>query len=619
MQIIPFNSRDHFYKSPAGAVTAGSDVIFRILLPLKKNAAQARLVIRDDYTGEIRILPMTPDPYASPDADCRKVTFTSCKAGLWFYFFEVDTPHGIKQIRPDHEGNGTVKGGGDCWQLTVYNADFTTPDWIKGGVIYQVFPDRFFNSGKPKKDIPDDRILRDDWGASPMWEPDEKGAVHRYDFFGGDLRGIEEKLDRLAELGVTVLYLNPIFEAHSNHRYDTADYLKVDPLLGSEDDFKAMCGHAEARGIRVILDGVFSHTGADSVYFNKFNRYPPAGAFNTKDSPYYAWFFFNNWPQDYRSWWGVDILPETNETHPDFLNFIAGEGGVAGYWLNAGACGWRLDVADELPDEFLTLFRKRVKKVNPEAFILGEVWEDASNKISYGNRRRFLLGEQLDSVMNYPFANAIIDYAKGGNAESLAKSVENILENYPEPAIHTMMNHIGTHDTVRAVTLLGGDGHTAANGRYMPPLTSEQRNKGLRLMKLVSSIQFTLPGVPSIYYGDEAGLEGGKDPFNRGCYPWGNEDMDLLAHYKALGKLRKNCEALKDGNYSTLFAGGGLLAFERRGKDAVLTVANRDGSDVFFKLPENWLSARTFLGNEPCDDGIIIPAYSASVLVLQSP
>ena len=585
MQIIPFNSRDHFYKSPAGAVTAGSDVFFRILLPLKKNAAQARLVIRDDYTGEIRILPMTPDPYASPDADCRKVTFTSCKAGLWFYFFEVDTPHGIKQIRPDHEGNGTVKGGGDCWQLTVYNADFTTPDWIKGGVIYQVFPDRFFNSGKPKKDIPDDRILRDDWGASPMWEPDEKGAVHRYDFFGGDLRGIEEKLDRLAELGVTVLYLNPIFEAHSNHRYDTADYLKVDPLLGSEDDFKAMCGHAEARGISVILDGVFSHTGADSVYFNKFNRYPPAGAFNTKDSPYYAWFFFNNWPQDYRSWWGVDILPETNETHPDFLNFIAGEGGVAGYWLNAGACGWRLDVADELPDDFIEKIRAAVKAHGEDKLLIGEVWEDATTKEAFDHRRTYLRGHGLDATMNYPFRNAAVAFARGEDASAVGEQIMSICENYPKPALDCAMNFLSTHDTERGITAIAGE---PANGRdrYWQSkrmIPGDRIDDALRRVLLAYAMLYTLPGVPCVYYGDEIGMQGYRDPFNRAYFDWNSTERRLRVPLSNLARLRRNCDAFDGGSMELVEASADVLHYRRVGKEQSAEIILNNGPHLIVR------------------------------------
>ncbi len=621
MHYIPYNSRKGYHKSPFGAVAAGSAVMFRIILPLDFHACCVRLLVHHDMTGQRECVALEWERGEGHREGWWSGQYTPGQPGLLFYHFEYETPNGIESIY--HTGNGLGKITKDAanWQLSVYNPAFTTPDWLKGGVIYQIFPDRFFNSGAPKSNVPPDRILRKDWGAPPLWEPDAQGNINTYDFFGGDLAGIAQKLPLLVELGVTCIYLNPIFEAHSNHRYDTADYLKIDPLLGSEDDFKSLCTLAGENGIRVVLDGVFSHTGADSVYFNKNRRYALNGATNTMDSPYYPWYKFNRWPDDYSSWCGIDMLPEINEDEPEFVQFITGENGVARKWLGAGASGWRLDVADELPDEFLEAFRSAVKSENPQAFILGEVWEDASNKCSYGKRRPYLQGAQLDSVMNYPFSTALMAYMQTGQAQVLNDKVLDILENYPSPAVHTLMNHIGTHDTVRAITTLAGGAinSNAKNDRAMLKLNAKQRIKGLALMKLISAVQFTLPGVPCIYYGDEAGLEGGRDPYNRGCYPWGDEDTDLIRHYKLLGAIRKNCPALIDGDFEPIASPGGCLAFMRKARgNSVLTLANRGGKDVEFPLEKKWRQADVLLGQQSIDGcSIKIPANEAVIFTIQ--
>ncbi|MEI6578032.1 MAG: glycoside hydrolase family 13 protein [Eubacteriales bacterium] len=620
MHYIPYNSRKGYHKSPFGAVTAGSEVLFRIILPCDFQASNVRLVVQHDTTNEKEYFSLKFECMEGVGEEWWSVKFWPSNPGLLFYHFEYETPLGPTCIYHEGNGLGNISADGENWQLTVYSPAYKSPDWIKGGVMYQIFPDRFFCSGTEKTGVPDDRLLRSDWGSKPMWEPDENGKIKKYDYFGGDLNGIAQKLSRLSELGVTCIYLNPIFEAHSNHRYNTADYLKIDPLLGDEKDFNVLCSLALEKGIRIVLDGVFSHTGADSRYFNKGLRYPPQGAYNSKQSPYYNWYKFINWPNDYKSWWNIDILPEIREDEPGFVEFVTGENGVARKWLRAGASGWRLDVADELPDEFLDDFRKAAKSEKPDAYILGEVWEDASNKSSYGNRRRYLNGAQLDSVMNYPFANALLEYVRYASAESFADKLLSILENYPPQAIHTLMNHIGTHDTVRAITLLASEpGIQSKNGRAMEKLTPAQRKKGLTLMKLISSIQFTLPGVPCIYYGDEAGMEGGQDPFNRGCYPWGNEDEQLLEHYKLLGEIRKTCPALIDGNFEPVSAHDGLIAYARIGRNTrLLTIANSNEKDLLFELPEIWNTSKVLLGDGmPTVGEINVPACSAVILSCQ--
>ena len=420
------------------------------------------------------------------------------------------------------------------------------------------------------------------------------------DYFCGDLRGIEQKLDYLKSLGVTCVYLNPIFEAQSNHRYDTADYEKIDPLLGTEKDFCSLCHSAEKLGIKIILDGVFSHTGDDSKYFNRYSRYDSLGAYQSKSSPYFGWSKFNESPDDYESWWGIKILPEVIEENPDFIDYITGSNGIARKWLRLGAAGWRLDVADELPDEFLDSFRKAVKEEKTDALVLGEVWEDASNKSSYGKLRRYLLGDQLDSVMNYPFANAVIDFVREANAELFASRVMSIVENYPKEVLDVLMNHISTHDTMRAITALAGESCSFRDRKWQSTHSLDEKDYayGVRLLKAASAIQFALPGVPTVYYGDEAGMQGYKDPFNRRCYPWGKENPELIEWYKTLGKVRAENPVFQDGRFEILSSVAGCVAFSRKNdSEAILVISNSNPHPITYYVRSEWCNAEDLLGN----------------------
>ncbi|MBQ7117640.1 MAG: glycoside hydrolase family 13 protein, partial [Clostridia bacterium] len=503
------------------------------------------------------------------------------------------------------------------WQLSVFAKDFTTPEWLKGGLIYQIFPDRFYFSGEKKQSIPADRKLRTDIFGEPEWRPTSEGKVLNNDYFQGDLKGITEKLDYIASLGVSCLYLNPVFEAQSNHRYDTSDYSKIDPLLGTEKDLISLCKKAEEKGIAVILDGVFSHTGDDSIYFNKYGRYNSVGAYQSKESPYYSWYKFIDYPDKYHSWWGINILPEVIEESEGFLDFITGENGIARKWLRAGVRGWRLDVADELPDVFLDRFRMAVKKENPEALVLGEVWEDASNKFSYGQRRRYFGGKQLDSVMNYPFADAVISFIRSGKVEGFSDKILTILENYPKCVVDVLMNHIGTHDTMRAITQLAGESCEYRDRAWQSRnhLSPAQYEKGVRLLKLAAVIQYTLPGVPSLYYGDEAGMEGYKDPFNRFCYPWGRENTELIEFYRSLGGVRKDCSCLREGEYTTVSEMLGCLAFERSDrKDSILVIVNRNEHEIDYYLPVSWHNSRQIFGTGMQGQSVKLGALEAAIL-----
>ncbi|MBE6772049.1 MAG: glycoside hydrolase family 13 protein [Ruminococcaceae bacterium] len=595
MDFIPYNSRLSYHKTPFGAVREGEKVTIRIVLPRSICCTGASLILNSD-SGKSSVYPMIWERLEGNAEEWWKVSFIPEEQGLYWYHFAIAQKSGGVLITRFDGSTGRLSSDGKSFQLTVYSKDFKTPDWVKGSVIYQIFPDRFCNSGEEKSDVPDDRVLRSDWGNEPMWNPDGDGKINKYDFFGGDFKGIEQKLDYIKSLGVGCIYLNPIFEAQSNHRYDTANYEKTDPLLGSEKDFSHLCKEAEKRNIKIVLDGVFSHTGADSIYFNKENRYDSVGAYNSEESPYHEWYKFEEFPDKYSCWWGVDILPEIDEENDGYIEYIAGENGILRKWLKAGASGWRLDVADELPDKFLDELRKAVRTEKEDAYILGEVWEDASNKISYSQRRRYLLGAQLDSVMNYPFADALINFAISGIAEGFNDRISEVCENYPKPAVDCLMNHIGTHDTCRVLSRLatGGNYHSSHLDRYRGGLTDEQKEFGKILLKLISTMQFTLPGVPCIYYSDEAGVDGGEDPFNRGCFPWDKEDKELIEHYRFLGRLRSEHRVFEQGDFVPVSAALGCVAYERRNeKERIMTVANRNSHHIVYTLPEEGFTALT--------------------------
>ncbi|MBQ5810347.1 MAG: glycoside hydrolase family 13 protein, partial [Clostridia bacterium] len=517
------------------AVADGESLRLRLLLHNDAKCTSAYLLIQPDdgqeFTIEMHYTCQSDENYGWWECEF------SLPEGLYWYSFYYFGEGGRHQVTKHRRGEGLVSTEGGKWQLTVYSKDFSTPKWPLEGIIYQIFPDRFYASGQEKKNVPTDRFMRRDWGGTPAWANDGSPCSICKDYFGGDIKGITEKLDYIASLGVSCIYLNPIFEAHSNHRYNTADYMKIDPLLGDEEDFKQLCTEAKKRNIGIILDGVFSHTGDDSIYFNKYGRYTDLGACQSTDSPYRSWYNFDASAIGYRSWWGVPTLPEVNEEDENYDRFINSAEGVVRHWLRLGASGWRLDVADELPDKFLDNLRLAAKAEKDDCYILGEVWEDATNKISYGYRRRFLRGNQLDSVMNYPFANAIIDFVRGGKAEALTDTVLDIIENYPPQSVNLLMNHIGTHDTARALTALG-EGYCHNPDRCwqsQQKLDAHQRETAVSRLKLAAVLQYTLPGIPSLYYGDEAGLEGYTDPFCRGCFPWGKANTELTEFYRTLG------------------------------------------------------------------------------------
>ena len=561
---ILFDSRQKAFKDPFGTLSTGQECTLNIHIPAQVQTTGVDCVFYADGCREpALVVPFTcQSKLGAYEIWTGKFSLTT--PALYFYHFRINAKTSC--FRLFKQGHDTNMEAGDTWQLTCTPADFTTPDWAKGATIYQVFPDRFYKSGDcdlTGKLQP--YTVHESWDEEVDWKPTKEGLVLNNDFYGGNFRGITEKMDYIASLGTTILYLNPISKSFSSHRYDTGDYKAPDPMLGTMADFKAMCDAAHAWGIRVILDGVYSHTGSDSLYFDKNRSFGGKGAYCDPKSPYRNWYTFHSYPDSYNCWWNFDTLPTVNKMHPDFIKYIITDSdSVVAYWLKAGADGFRLDVADELPNEFLDLLKKRIRQVKPDAFLMGEVWEDASNKEAYGVRRRYFVDGTLDSCMNYPFRTAILNFLKERDyGYGFAETVMTIAENYPPQVFACNMNLLGTHDTARILTTLVDEFDGSRAEKAARHLSYNQLMVARERLFMASFLQYMLPGAPSLYYADETGMEGYKDPFNRRPYPWGNEDQTLLSHHRQLGKLRKEHEALRLGDIEFFQAGDQRLGFSR--------------------------------------------------------
>lgn len=582
---ILYDSKSAEHKTPFGCVKENEECRMTVHIPESIKTRRAFLILKSDDEFLLQV-PMqktlTKDAYEHYTA-----TFSLYRRGLYFYYFKIETLSGAFSLYK-YGAHDTNMEDGSLWQLSCIKNGEKVDPFYYGAVYYQIFPDRFYKertlSGEGK--IPPFKIHENE-SDTPDYLPDPDGKILNNDFFGGNLAGIEKKLPYLKELGVKVIYLNPIFFAYSNHRYDTADYLKVDPLLGTESDFSSLCDAAHKSGMRVILDGVFSHTGVDSVYFDKNNRFGN-GAYSCDDSPYKSWYKFGS-DKSYTSWWGIDTLPCVNELSKSFTDFIIdSEDSVVAHWLAAGADGFRLDVADELPDEFILRLHDRVHALKKGAIVIGEVWEDASNKISYGVRRSYFTEAELDSVMNYPFRSAITDFVTGKLSSSdFSESVMTICENYPKEVLDCLMNSLSTHDTERVLTLLS---EVPAPGtreeRAAFTLSDEDRQKALIREKAAAFLQFMLPGSPCIYYGDEAGEEGFEDPFNRRFFPWGREERSLAEFYKKLASLKNTNEALRFGVAKVSSPEDGTVVIRRsaNGKTLCAALSLKGGFTVSGKI-----------------------------------
>ncbi len=582
-QMPIFNSQNEQYKKPFGALKAGEPAFFALHVPKGYGCGEPRMFLQKDGEAAVEYRMEKNSAEGGGDAGGETDVFTIrlClpDVGLYFYWFDLWVNY-RKLFRGQMGRAVETTGTGDAWQLTVYAADFTTPSEMHGAVMYQIFPDRFYegNSGKPH--IYNERVYRANKDGEPyFWPIEEESGFLTQDYYGGDFAGIKARLRYLRGLGVSYIYLNPIAEAHANHRYNTADYLNADPYLGTNEDFTELCDEAASYGIRIILDGVFSHTGSDSIYFNREGRYPTHGAWQGADSPYRGWYHFHP-DGTYDSWWGFDTLPACNKDDPGLCAFICGAGGVIDTWMKRGAAGYRLDVADELPDSFIADIRAAVKRHGDDKLLIGEVWEDASHKMAYGVRRRYFLGGELDGVMNYVFRTAILKFLGGYGAQEFADTVMQTVENYPAPAMAACTTHISTHDTERAITALAGEplGHHDRSWQSGRRLTPAQWETGMAKMRLAFVLQFTLPGVPCVYYGDEIPMQGYKDPFNRAYFNWHAPESGLGRLVADLARLRRESPAFKESGIRFLRAEDGVLVFERFGVNGSRAVVAVNGS-----------------------------------------
>lgn len=559
------NSHDLSYRKPFGAVDIGKYVSISIDVDI--DAEVYLNLIKFDLSKYRKLMIKEDDKSNRFNIEIN----TDNLCGVNNYYFEIIYNNEIIYYGNNEDELGGIGkqyvGNPKTYQLTVYK-ERKVPSWYKEGIIYQIFVDRFCNGnddGKinnPKRNS----FIYGNWDDDPMYIKDEHGNVVRWDFYGGNLRGIIKKLSYIKSLGASIIYMNPIFEAISCHKYDTGDYEKIDEMFGTEEDFKALCYEAKKLDMKIILDGVFSHTGSDSKYFNKYGNYDTLGAYQSKESRYYNWYRFNEYPDKYECWWGFNNQPNIDELNEDYINYIVKDNkSIISKWMNLGAYGWRLDVADELPDEFIKIIKDKMLNVNNDSVLIGEVWEDASNKVSYSKRREYFFGDELDSVTNYPLRDVIIKCLTGSiSTKYFAKRIMSLYENYPIENFYSNINLLGNHDTERIFTMLEED---------------------KELLKLAIAIQMTIPGVPLIYYGDEVGLTGGKDPYNRKTYPWKSPNTEILDIYKRLIGIRNNEEVLKKGDFKFIDNTEGLIIYKRMYmRDMITIIINPYNKKIDYKL-----------------------------------
>ncbi|WP_427982241.1 glycoside hydrolase family 13 protein [Agarivorans sp.] len=566
-----YDSRQLANKTPFGAVPAGDNVDFSFTAD--SGIESAELVIESrklegnqdilEYT-EITRIPMVASEAGEQQRWQASYTFENVQVYGYYFVFHVAGESYVLQNNNLAVYETAERGaGGEAtvaylpedskairrYRHSSYVPDFTIPDWAKDAVYYYIFPERFRNGDTSNDPTPgvdsyhgDNIEFHSNWIDTPWVPGDGSDEIYSNDFFGGDLAGIIEKLDYIKSLGANTLYINPIFEAPSNHKYDTSDYENIDDNFGSNEDFVRLCAEAEARGIRVILDTSLNHSGDDSVYFDRYGRFDGVGAFENEqvrsDSPFYTWFEF--FPEEteiekqFTGWVGYATLPEIVESEGWKAFAYRNEDSVMNQWLDRGASGWRMDVAPWVTNEFWRDWRTHVKAHDPQALTVAETWFDAS---------KHLLGDMFDSTMNYIFRDAILDYAAGEPANELYHNFELMRENYPPEAFYGLMNLLSTHDASRALYQFG------YNSADQDSAVIEQAKQRLKLAVL---FQMSFPGAPSIFYGDEVGVTGGEDPYNRAPYPWadqgGNPDDQLLADFKALIALRNNNPILRRGS-----------------------------------------------------------------------
>lgn len=556
------------FKFPKGTIAKGKKVTFKIKVDDSLSPNQVLFMVKEDADSDYSYTEMTKNE------DGYEIDVNFDNAGHFWYNFKLIFNNYTVFLSKTFDNYSYISDykGEDFLQL-VSEKEYTCTSSMQGGLIYQIFVDRFCKVGKVTSREP--LILREDWGGGIQKNTTDPLVINR-EVFGGNFKGLISKLDYLEELGVTTIYLNPIGMANSNHKYDTSDYMRVDPMFGTEKEFKELIDKAKEKGMQIVFDGVYNHTGSDSIYFNRYGRFDTLGAYKSQKSKFYNWYDFQEYPDVYYSWWGIDTLPRIKENCTDFHDYIAGENGVLDKFLKLGVAGVRLDVVDEISDEFTEKISNRVKKYGDNKVVMGEVWEDAATKISYSRRRKYFVNNELNSVMNYPVKESILSFINTKEPTDLVNTFRMLLNNYPKVVMDNLMNFLGTHDTDRIFWHL----KNTANGDVK--LAS-------KFMKIASLLTYTLPGVPSIFYGDEYGMDN-NDGSSRGCFDWKNYKNDIYAWYKKLAGIRK-LAVMKDGEFNILYAKQGKFVFERISEtERVVVLVNMKPSPLAVNLEGNYVS-----------------------------
>lgn len=591
MKPIQFNPSYSFHKSPLGA------------LKIKEEANLTLKISREYRFDWINFIITHDDHLLLQRIDVKKVHedvnflhyqcgFSISKVGHYWYYFEVHDVYGTHYLIPNLDFDAVLSDEiKSRWFIGIYDAASLPPQWPLGKIIYQIMIDRFFKGRVIS--LKAGAIVHEDWNETPL----SNKKIGR-DFFGGNIDGIIQKLDYLKSLSIGALYLNPFFEAASNHKYDTGDFMKVDSMFGTEEELRHLVKEANNRGISIIWDGVFNHTGDDSLYFNRYHHYPTLGAYESKDSPYYSWYYFKDYPTVYESWWGFQNLPRLRQNHPEYRKLITGDAGVLSKWTSFGLKGIRLDVVDELEDEFVEAIQRKLKSMDSEQFIIGEVWEDASTKCAYGKRRSYFNGYELDSVMNYPLRDAIFNLLQTKDTALLRNTMRLLITQYPKRVLDRLMNILGTHDTERLYTMV----------------SMIEEKEALSLLKIASLLQYTLPGIPCVYYGDEIGLEGMKDPFCRATFKWERVENTINKWYQTLGELRHD-SIFQEGIYQEEIFSKGALGYSRTwNHETLLVLINMGDAPLEYPVVTSHTSIVEWFTKREIHEKIILSKYEFAVV-----
>lgn len=558
------------FKFPKGPISKNNEVNFHIDYNGDVQPKIVYFMLKSDSDTDYRYLEMKNN-------NGYEFSYIFENSGHYWYNFQLVFDDYCLYLNKTYDSRSELsyEKKEDYLQL-VTEKEYTCKNSMQGGIIYQIYVDRFCKVGEVKCRKP--LIMRDDWGGKIQKNTTDPLIIN-LEVFGGNINGIISKLDYLKNLGVTTIYLNPISLANSNHKYNTSDYMKIDDMFGTESDFKNLVELAKQRGMKLVIDGVYNHTGSDSIYFNKNGTFNTLGAYKSKESKFYKWFEFEEYPDKYRSWWGIDTLPSINRNSADFKDFIAGKNGVLEKFLKLGVGGVRLDVVDEITDEFVQKIEKKVHEFGEDNIVMGEVWEDASTKMSYSERRQYFTKNELNSVMNYPVKETVLEYITTQNSKPLESTLRMLENNYPKTVKDNLMNFLTTHDTKRVFSEILNK-------------NNDNEKEAILLYKIATTLIFTLPGVPSIFYGDEYGMLD-NDGSSRGCFDWEHYKNEIYDWFLKLTKIRK-LSVFKDGEINILYSGNGKFAFERTGEnERVVVIANVSSSPFDINIKGEFVSFLT--------------------------